>query len=215
MKQVSQGRELVYDAVLYGLGATLGELAKTELGARFAEELHKSVGQRMAEYLKAKGIAYDPGTSPEQSAQRILGVFLEQLGFSPGWRRPSRPSGAAPTGSGGTSSGWRPTPRLRSSTRTRSCPARLTRSSATSWPSRTTPSGSTAAPPTSLRACWSPGRPWWQGRTSLPPRCRPPEAIATGSGPGRRRLRAQDRGRPANREQPGVSSRSCRAARSE
>jgi hypothetical protein len=28
-QQVSQGRELVYDAVLYGLGATLGELAKT------------------------------------------------------------------------------------------------------------------------------------------------------------------------------------------
>ena len=39
MKQtVSEGRELVYDAVLYGLGATLGELGKTELGARFAEK---------------------------------------------------------------------------------------------------------------------------------------------------------------------------------
>ena len=47
-QQVRLGRELVYDAVLYGLGATLGELGKTELGARFAEELHKSVGQHMA-----------------------------------------------------------------------------------------------------------------------------------------------------------------------
>jgi hypothetical protein len=99
-QQVSEGRELVYDAVLYGLGATLGELAKTELGARFAEELHKSIGQRMAEYLKAKGIAYDPGTGPEQSVQRILGMFLEQLDFA-------RLEKAEPTERRGTHGVWR------------------------------------------------------------------------------------------------------------
>ena len=81
-QQVSQGRELVYDAVLYGLGATLGELARTELGARFAEELHKSVGQHMAEYLKTKGITYTPGASPEESVRSILGMFLDKLDFA-------------------------------------------------------------------------------------------------------------------------------------
>lgn len=81
-QQVSQGRELVYDAVLYGLGATLGELARTELGARFAEELHKSVGQHMAEYLDTKGITYAPGASPGESVRNILGMFLEQLDFA-------------------------------------------------------------------------------------------------------------------------------------
>jgi hypothetical protein len=99
-QQVSEGRELVYDAVLYGLGAALGELAKTELGARFAEELHKSVGQHMVEYLKTEGIAYDPGTSPEGSVQRILGMFLEQLDFA-------RLEKAEPTERRGTHGVWR------------------------------------------------------------------------------------------------------------
>jgi hypothetical protein len=99
-QQVSGGRELVYDAVLYGLGATLGELARTELGARFAEELHKSVGRHMAEYLKTKGITYAPGTSPEESVQRILGMFLEQLDFA-------RLEKAEPTEQRGTHGVWR------------------------------------------------------------------------------------------------------------
>jgi hypothetical protein len=99
-QQVSEGREFVYDAVLYGLGAALGELAKTELGARFAEELHKSVGQHMAEYLKTKGIAYDPGRSPEESVQRILGIFLEQLDFA-------QLEKAEPTERRGTHGVWR------------------------------------------------------------------------------------------------------------
>jgi hypothetical protein len=99
-QQVSEGREVVYDAVLYGLGATLGELAKTELGARFAEELHKSVGQHMAEYLTAKGITYVPGTSPEDSVRSILGMFLEQLDFA-------RLEKAEPTEPRGTHGVWR------------------------------------------------------------------------------------------------------------
>ncbi len=98
-QQVSQDRELVYDAVLYGLGATLGELARTELGARFAEELHKSVGRHMAEYLKTKGITYLPGASPE-SVRSILGMFLEQLDFA-------QLEKAEPTEQRGTHGVWR------------------------------------------------------------------------------------------------------------
>lgn len=37
-------RELIYDAVLYGLGAALNGLAQSELGKRIAEEVHKSFG---------------------------------------------------------------------------------------------------------------------------------------------------------------------------
>jgi hypothetical protein len=205
-QQVSEGREVVYDAVLYGLGATLGELAKTELGARFAEELHKSVGQHMAEYLTAKGITYIPRTSSKDSVRSILGMFLEQLDFA-------RLEKAEPTERRGTHGVWRdilglkPTADSPRSTRTRSCPVRSMRSSATSWPSRTTPSGSTAAPPTSPRACWSPGRPWCRGRASSPPRCRPPEAMETRPGPATQR--AQDRG-PGEEGSTGMSSRSCR-----
>jgi hypothetical protein len=99
-QQVSQDRELVYDAVLYGLGATLGELARTELGARFAEELHKSVGQHMAEYLKTKGITYAPGASPEESVRSILGMFLERLDFA-------QLEKAEPTEQRGTHGVWR------------------------------------------------------------------------------------------------------------
>ena len=99
-QQVSQGRELVYDAVLYGLGATLGELARTELGARFAEELHKSVGRHMVEYLESKGITYAAGASPEQSVRSILGVFLEQLDFA-------QLEKAEPTQQRGTHGVWR------------------------------------------------------------------------------------------------------------
>jgi len=99
-QQVRLGRELVYDAVLYGLGATLGELARTELGARFAEELHKSVGQHMAEYLKSKGITYAPGASPEESVRSILGMFLEQLDFA-------QLEKAEPTQQRGTHGVWR------------------------------------------------------------------------------------------------------------
>jgi hypothetical protein len=100
VQQVSQGRELVYDAVLFGLGATLGELARTELGARFAEELHKSVGQHMAEHLKTKGIAYAPGASPEESLRSILGMFLGQLDFA-------QLEKAEPTERRGTHGVWR------------------------------------------------------------------------------------------------------------
>jgi hypothetical protein len=99
-QHVSQERELVYDAVLYGLGATLGELARTELGARFAEELHKSVGRHTAEYLESKGITYAPGASPEQSVRSILGMFLEQLDFA-------QLEKAEPTEQRGTHGVWR------------------------------------------------------------------------------------------------------------
>jgi hypothetical protein len=157
-QQANKGRGLVYDAVLYGLGATLGELGRTELGARFAEELHKSVGRHMAAYLKTKGITYDPGTSPEESVRSILGMFLEQLDFA-------QLEKAEPTEQRGTHGVWRDIlgleayAALAQKSLTRSCPARSTPSSATSWRSRATPSGSTAALPTSPRVCWSPGRP--------------------------------------------------------
>jgi hypothetical protein len=99
-QQANEGRELVYDAVLYGLGAALGELGKTELGARFAEELHKSVGQHMAAYLTTKGITYVAGTSPEESVRSILGMFLEQLDFA-------QLEKAEPTEQRGTHGVWR------------------------------------------------------------------------------------------------------------
>ncbi len=99
-KQTEGGREVVYDAVLYGLGATLGELAKTEVGARFAEELHKSFGKHMSEYLKVKGITYAPGSTPEETVRNVLTIFLESLDFA-------KLEAAEPTADKGTHGVWR------------------------------------------------------------------------------------------------------------
>lgn len=80
--RLKEGRELVYDAVLYGLGATLGELAKTEAGARIAEELHKTFGRYLTEYLRLRGITYETGVEPEKLVQRVIDVFNNKLGFA-------------------------------------------------------------------------------------------------------------------------------------
>lgn len=75
-------RETVYDAVLYGLGATLGELARSPTGARLAEELHKAFGRHLADYLRDQGATYEVGDHPEQTVRNVLGMFLEQLDFA-------------------------------------------------------------------------------------------------------------------------------------
>lgn len=78
---VSKGRELVYNAVIYGLGATLGDLAKTETGAKLVEELHKSFGKYLAEYLRLKGISYEHSDDPKKLVENILNMFLKDLDF--------------------------------------------------------------------------------------------------------------------------------------
>ncbi len=81
-QQVKAGRDVVYDGVLYAVGAALGELAASEVGQRLAEELHKSVGRHLAEYLGKQGVSYDTGATPEDTVRNILTVFLEQLDFA-------------------------------------------------------------------------------------------------------------------------------------
>ena len=80
-EELSRRREVVYDAVIYGLGATLGELAKTETGAKLAEELHKSFGKYLAEYLRLRGIRYERSDKPEKLVENILNMFLKELNF--------------------------------------------------------------------------------------------------------------------------------------
>lgn len=75
-------RELVYDAVLFGLGAALGDLASSDVGARLAEELHKSIGRHLAEYLRARGVTYEAAADPEETVKNVLTMFLEQLDFA-------------------------------------------------------------------------------------------------------------------------------------
>jgi hypothetical protein len=80
--QGGHGRELVYDAVLYGLGAVLGELAESPVGARLAEDLHKGFGRHMADYLRRKGIRYKRDGAPEEVVGSVVKVFLESLDFA-------------------------------------------------------------------------------------------------------------------------------------
>jgi hypothetical protein len=80
--RADQGREVVYDAVLYGLGAVLGELARTPVGARLAEELHMGFGRHMADYLHQKGIRYERDGTPEEVVSSVVRVFLESLDFA-------------------------------------------------------------------------------------------------------------------------------------
>jgi hypothetical protein len=44
-------RQTVYDAVIYALGATLAELAKTEVGARLAEQIHIELVSKLFKLL--------------------------------------------------------------------------------------------------------------------------------------------------------------------
>ena len=75
-------RELVYDAVLYGLGATLAELAKDPSKAALAEEIHKTFGKYIYEYLKKNGIELARGGSPQEIAENIVKTFIEELNFA-------------------------------------------------------------------------------------------------------------------------------------
>ena len=81
VKTVS-GRELVYDAVLYGLGAALAELAKTPEGAKQAEEIHKNFGRYIYEYLVKNGIELRKGEKPEEIVEHVVKMFVERLGFA-------------------------------------------------------------------------------------------------------------------------------------
>ena len=81
-EHAGQGRKVVYDAVLYGLGATLGELSETPVGARLAEELHKSFGRYMADYLLQKGVDYERDGAPEDVVRSVVKAFLESLDFA-------------------------------------------------------------------------------------------------------------------------------------
>ncbi|MDR7402543.1 MAG: hypothetical protein QN155_09980 [Armatimonadota bacterium] len=101
MKEVAQdGRQITYDAVLYALGALLGDLASSGVGARLAEELHREFGRHLAEYLRERGITYQTGPSPEDTARSILAMFLERLEFA-------RLEKAEPTPDRGTHGVWR------------------------------------------------------------------------------------------------------------
>jgi len=98
--RTQQQRDLVYDAVLYGLGAALGDLAKSQVGAALAEELHKSIGSHIARFLARQGITYQVGTSPEETAKAIIGVFVERLDFA-------ELEGTEPTEDRGVHGTWR------------------------------------------------------------------------------------------------------------
>ncbi|GBC68969.1 hypothetical protein HRbin01_00659 [archaeon HR01] len=75
-------RELVYDAVLYGLGATLGELAKTPSKAVVAEEIHRSFGKYIYEYLTKNGVELGRGETPQEITEHIVKTFIEKLDFA-------------------------------------------------------------------------------------------------------------------------------------
>lgn len=75
-------RDLVYDAVLYGLGAALGDLGRSQVGAALAEELHKAIGRHIAEFLSGRGLSYEVGATPEETAKAIIGLFVEELDFA-------------------------------------------------------------------------------------------------------------------------------------
>lgn len=94
------GRQVTYDAVLYALGAVLGDLSKSPVGALLAEEMHKEFGRHLAEYLRAKEVTYEVGETPEETVKNILSMFLQQLDFA-------RLEKAEPTPDRGTHGVWR------------------------------------------------------------------------------------------------------------
>jgi len=48
-------RQIVYDAVLYGLSATLAELGNTPIGARLAEQIHLEFGRHFIRVSQDQG----------------------------------------------------------------------------------------------------------------------------------------------------------------
>lgn len=94
------GRQVTYDAVLYALGAVLGDLSKSPVGALLAEEVHKEFGRHLAEYLRTRDVTYQVGKTPEETVKNILNAFLEQLDFA-------RLEKAEPTADRGTHGVWR------------------------------------------------------------------------------------------------------------
>ncbi|HID05125.1 MAG TPA: hypothetical protein EYH45_06940 [Candidatus Caldiarchaeum subterraneum] len=81
-KTLRSGRELVYDSIIYGLGAALAELAKTPEGAKQAEELHKNFGRHIYEYLTSRGVELERGEKPEEVVEHIVKTFIEKLEFA-------------------------------------------------------------------------------------------------------------------------------------
>jgi len=75
-------RELIYDAVLYGLGATLGDLAKDPLRSHLAEEIHRSFGKYVYEFLRKNGVELDARDTPQETVEHIVKTFIEKLNFA-------------------------------------------------------------------------------------------------------------------------------------
>ncbi len=75
-------RQIVYDAILYGLGATLAELGKTPDGAKLAEKIHLEFGRNIAEYLRIRGLRWETQGPPEKVVESILKTFLQELDFA-------------------------------------------------------------------------------------------------------------------------------------
>lgn len=80
--RTSKQRELVFDGLVYGLGATLSELARSAEGQRLAEDLHKTIGGYLAEYLTRHGTVYDTGATPDDTVRNIVAAFTDQLDFA-------------------------------------------------------------------------------------------------------------------------------------
>lgn len=81
-RTTTEKREIVYDAVLYGLGAALNDLTGSELGKRFAEEIHKSFGKYMIDYLESNDIRFETSDDPEELVTNVVTTFLEDLDFA-------------------------------------------------------------------------------------------------------------------------------------
>jgi hypothetical protein len=69
-------RELLYDAIIYGLGITL-----SEYGSVPREDLMRNVGRNIKRYLEGKGVEFKGGKSPDEMVDNIAKAFLE-LGFA-------------------------------------------------------------------------------------------------------------------------------------
>ncbi|MDR7481010.1 MAG: hypothetical protein QN183_12445 [Armatimonadota bacterium] len=94
------GRQITYDAVLYAVGAVFGDLSRSPIGARFAQELHKEFGRYLAEYLRTKNVTYQIGSTPDETVRNVLKMFLERLEFA-------QLEKAEPTPDRGTHGVWR------------------------------------------------------------------------------------------------------------
>ncbi len=73
-------REILYNAVLYAIGAVLGDLASRNY--ELAESLHKEFGRYIKEYLEKKGLKYRLSNDPQELVGNILKLFIDDLRFA-------------------------------------------------------------------------------------------------------------------------------------